>query len=169
MHFQIKEIFHIAISLILTAVLLFVCVIFTRQAKEAEFAERDIRAFAAELREERYWRTYEGAKTGADVVDFIIRHRDMCDIVIRDADLTANGNVSGFLTGGALIMGLSDTRNIPGRFWHVSFAYYNIIGGNGTRLYTASLLYDGQLTPEFEGGVQVRGGVITGIEFRREG
>ena len=167
MHFQIKEIFHIALSLIVTAALLFICVIFVRQARATEFRERDIRAFAAELREERYWRTYEGEKTGADVVDFIIRHRDSCDIVIRDGSLAANGNVSAFLTDGALILGLSDRRNIPDRFWHVSFAYHNIIGGDGVRIYTATLLYDSQLAPVFDGGVQVRGGVITGIEFRR--
>ena len=167
MHFQIKEVFNIAISLIITAVLILICVIFVRQARDAEFRERDIRAFAAELREERYWRTYEGEKTGADVADFIIRHKDMCDIVIRDGSLASNGNISPFLTGGALIMGLSDTRNIPARFWHISFVYYNIIGGDGGRAYQATLLYDGQLTPVFAGVVQERGGVITGIEFRR--
>jgi hypothetical protein len=107
------------------------------------------------------------------VVDFIIRQRYMCDIVIRCGSLISNGNVNTFLTSGALIMGLSDRRNIPDRFWHVSFAYHNIIGGDGVRTYTATLLYDGQLAPVFEGGdhlsggVQVRGGVITGIEFRR--
>ena len=167
MHFQIREVFHISINLILTAVLLFICVIFVHQARDAEFRERDIRAFAAELRDERYWRTYEGQKTGADVVDFIIRHRDMCDIVIRDASLASNNNVSAHLTGGALIMGLSDRRNIPARFWHVTFAYHNIIGGDGRRIYTATLLYDGQLAPVFAGGVQTRGEVISGIEFRR--
>lgn len=167
MHFQIREVFHIAVSLILTAVLIFVCVIFTRQAKDTERQERETRALAAELREERYWQSYEGEKTGADVADFIIRHKDICDIVIRDASLSANSNINAYLTGGALIMGLSDTRNIPSRFWHVSFVYHNIISGDGAALYTASLLYDGQLAPEYNGGVQERGGVITGIEFRR--
>jgi hypothetical protein len=166
-HFQIREVFHIALSLIITAVMLFVCVIFVRQARDAEFRERDIRAFAAELREERYWRTFEGEKTGADVVDFIIRHKDMCDIVIRDGSLPANAAVNSYLTGGVLIMGLSDQRGIPDRFWHIAFAYHNIIGGDGRRVYTATLLYDGQLALEFEDGVQVRGAVITGIEFRR--
>ena len=167
MHFQIREIFHIDVSLVVTAVMVLVCVIFVRQARIAEFNERDIRAVSAQIQEERYWRTYEGQKTGADMIDFIIRHKDMCDIVIRDGSLSSNGNVSGFLTGGALIMGLADTRQIPARFWHVTFLYHNVIGGNGERIYTAALLYDRQLAPAFEGGVQVRGDVITGIEFRR--
>jgi hypothetical protein len=51
LHFQIKEIFHIALSLMLTAALLFMCVIFVRQARDTEFRERDIHAFAASRRD----------------------------------------------------------------------------------------------------------------------
>jgi type II secretory pathway pseudopilin PulG len=165
--FQFRESFHIIISLIVTAVLLTVCVVFTNEARVAENQERDIRALAAELREVRYWKTYEGAKTGADVADFIVRHKDMCDIIIRDAVLASNPQVRDYLTGGTLIMGLSDRRNIPDHFWHVSFVYRHIIDGDGKKTYTATLLYDGQLAPEYGvGGVQSRGGAVTGIEFR---
>lgn len=164
-HFQLNEFISFSVSLILTAVLIGISVMYTEQARVSAFSERDIKASSEELSEERKWSVYEGNKTGADVVDFIIRHKDVCDIVIRDTGFISNPKLNGYQTSGTLVMGLSDKKNITESFWDISFVYDNIIGGKGDRTYTAVLLYNGQLSPEYVGTEQVRGGKITGIMY----
>lgn len=162
---SLGEVLYIAVNLIVTSVMVATCYSFTAQARKSDIKGKEIKAFYNELGEHREWSRYEGTVTGADVADFIVRHKDMCDIVIWDSRLAANGKVSSYLTGGKLIMGLSDTKNIPDNFWDLTFIYDNILSGKGDMNYTAALLYDGQLILEYNGGVQVRGGVVTGVEL----
>jgi len=163
---EISEIVGMAIGLCVVAVITIICVAFTNEAKSVQIKNDDLKALHTEMRDEREWRKYEGKVTGADVVDFIVRHKDVCDIVIIDAKLALNGKFNTYLTGGKLILGLRDIKNIPDDFWEITFIYDNVIGGLGDLTYTAALLYDGQLEPEYENGKQVRGGIITGIEYR---
>lgn len=162
---SINDIFNITVSLIIASIMLVLCYNFTSQARKTEIKEREIKAFYNEVSEFREWSKYEGLVTGADIVDFIMRHKDICDIVIQDGRLSANTKINTYLTGGKLIMGLSDRKSIPEKFWELTFIYDNIIGGGGDCKYTATLLYDGQLVPEYDSGVQIRGGAVTGIEY----
>lgn len=162
---SISDVFYIVISLIVSSVLFSVCFIFTEQARKAEVNTLETKVLYQELKQTRYWSDYEGQKTGADIADFIVRHKDVCDIVISGAYLSANSKINGYLTGGSLIMGISDKKNILDSFWDITFIYDNIINKNGSAVYIAVLLYDGQLSPEYESGVQVRGGMVTGIEY----
>jgi hypothetical protein len=163
----LSDFLSIVISLLIISAVTVMCISFTNEARAVSIRDNDLKALHAEMREERQWRKYEGRVTGADVVDFITRHKDSYDIVIHDSRLAANTRINSFLVGGRLILGLNEQRNIPEHFWEVTFVYDHIIGGRGDFAYNATLLYDGQLAPEFQGGVQVRSGVITGIEYRR--
>ncbi len=162
----ISEVLFITVSLVITAVLISICTLFTNEANRISIKDNELQAIHDNMREERAWRKYEGQVTGADIIDFIIRHKDTCDIVIYDTKLATNNKVNTYLTSGKLLLGSKDTKNIPDRFWEASFIYDNLISGKGNAIYTATLLYDGQLVPEYEIGTQVRGGKITGIEYK---
>lgn len=157
---QISEAFYLVIGLVVTAILITIGIVFTNEAHSVRMKGINNKAFYEELKTEREWRRYTGLKTGADVVDFIVRHKDSCDIVIRDTALSSNSKINAYLTGGSLILGLSDKKNIPNSFWKMTFVYDNIILGKGEAEYEAVLLYDGELTAGW-------GTTVTGMEFTR--
>lgn len=158
MNDSILSTIRIAVSVIVTAALVIISTFATYRAHMIN-ADRETRSAASrELFDERSWRKYEGTVSGADVIDFIVTHKDSCDIVIRNTSF--NDKISAYIRNGKLIMGLSDKMGIPDIFWTTSFAYDYIINGKGEEEYRVVLLYDGALSSENNSGE-----AITGIEF----
>lgn len=147
----------IAVSVIVTAALIIISTIATNRARLLNIDRETQSAAFREMYDERQWRKYEGTVTGADVIDFIVTHKDSCDIVICG---TFTNKISSYVRNGKLIMGLSDKLNLPDIFWTASFAYDYIIDGKGEKKYKAVLLYDGALSSAENGSE-----AITGIEF----
>jgi hypothetical protein len=145
------------VAVIITAVLIGLALSMVLMARKAENAKHDRISAAAALASGREWSKYAGMQTGADMIGFIIRHKNMCDIVIVNSDW--DSHVVPGLTDGRLILGLSDARNLPDYYWSTAFLFDVVLAGDGSRRYNASLLYDGQLTPG-------EGNTVTGIEFR---
>lgn len=155
---SLAQLLRLVLVLVLNSALLLFALFFTNTAKAIENEQIQKQTIARELTEKREWLSWTADFIlGADVVDFIVTHKDSCDIVIRDNAF--NSSLNGYLTNGALIMGLSDKKNIPEQFWTVTYAYDIIINRSGSKKYTVKLLYDGELV-----GGSV-GNAITGIEF----
>ncbi len=154
----IAEIISIAAIMATNAALILFTVFFTGEARRIEIQREVFHEMTVDLLDEREWKAYDNNMVnGADVVDFIILHKDVCDIVIKNTSFSSA--ISAYTSGGKLIMGLSDSKNIPEKFWTPTFAYDYIINRRGEQQYKAKLLYDGELSSSGSGNG------ITGVEF----
>jgi hypothetical protein len=109
-----------------TAFLLSVTVFMAGMAHIAEARRITEHAETRELAEAREWSKYTGTVNGADMIDFITRHKDFCDIIVRNSDAT-------------YLLGFRDT---PDYFWDTVFLFDVVLKGHGEREYTANLLYN---------------------------
>lgn len=153
---EAKDMLKLAVEIIIISALLGIAFTFTAQARQTENDSADKAADLAKLSEYREWQSCMGRRTGADMIDFIARHKYTCDIVIRK--MSWNAECVPYLTDNALIMGLSDKMNIPDMFWNVEHLYYVLLDGHGDSVYEARPLYDGELAAG-------DGYTITGIEY----
>lgn len=155
----VRESIWMFLAVIATAVLLMITLPMVQMAHTVENEKKDRQAMLASLAEAREWSQYAGEQTGADMIGFITRHKDMCDIVIRNKSW--DSQVSSYLTAnGTLVLGLADGKTIPQYFWDTAFLFDVLLAKNGGRRYTAALLYDGQLASG-EPGYSV-----TGMEYK---
>ena len=145
------------LAVVATAALLTMALPMVQMARAAENERMDRVAMLASLAESREWSRYEGLQTGADMIGFITRHKDTCDIVIRN--LIWDTRLIPYLADGALTLGLADNLNLPDSVWDTAFLFDVVLSGNGECRYIAALLYDGQLTSG-------EGSAVTGIEYR---
>ena len=153
---EVRDMLKLAAELIIISVLFVIVFMFTAQARQTETARTSETANLTQLAVYREWQRYAGSISGADMLDFIARHKNVCDIVIRKSSW--NAEVIPYLTGNALILGLSDTKNIPDTFWNAEHLYYVLLEGRGESVYEARFLYDGEL-------VSGTGFTITGMEY----
>ena len=140
MEHTLREIIFIGLSVIAAAILVYISLPMAHMAGDANREYGVAKAETAALAEDREWRKYTGAVSGASMLGFITRHKDSCDIVIRSKVWDAR--IAPYLTDGELILGLSDTKRIPDYFWDTAFLYDVLLCGQGERQYTASLIYN---------------------------
>lgn len=156
----LESIMSIVITIISAAFVASIALTITLNVHQLEISSEQTNTYVKVLEEEREWRRYVGAGknivTGADVVDFITRHKYSCDIVISDSSFSTE--IQPYITDNRLLMGITST--FPDSYWTITYAYKYIINGKGDRKYTAELLYDGELSPIGSGST------ITGIYFQ---
>lgn len=145
------------ITVIAAAALIVLALPMARMAHTAQNESIDRKAVTEALAFSREWSRYEGIQTGADMIGFVARHKDACDIVIRNIDWEPR--LIPYLTDNALLLGTAGGMALPDYIWDTAFLFDVILAGDGGRRYTASLLYDGQLTPG-------EGYTVTGIDYR---
>jgi hypothetical protein len=145
----------VALDIIAAALIALFAVALVGTARTAEISHERAEMRVAATTELREWEQYFGTVTGADVIDFVARHKYDCDIVIRGADFGADARTR--LADDAVVLGLQERYDMPDYAWDADYIFYEILGGDGESTFTASPMYDGALSP---GSV---GEAITGV------
>lgn len=139
MEYSLREIILAGLSVMAASLLIYVSLPMARMAKDADSEYITTNTETAALADEREWSKYTGTVSGASVIGFVTRHKDSCDIVVRNNNWDAR--VVPYLNNGELILGLSDTRQVPDYFWDTAFLFDVLLNGHGERLYTAAFIY----------------------------
>ncbi|GHU91538.1 hypothetical protein FACS1894202_13150 [Clostridia bacterium] len=115
-----REIMYIAVLTIITAVILTVSLPFAFAAHKSESDRISEKSELVTLIDNREWSKYTGVQTGADMINFIIRHKDSCEVIVRNAD----GSVINF-------------TNAPDYYFDTAYLFDKVLNGRGERTYSA--------------------------------